>query len=57
MVLTHTANPMKFLNDMLDRPSSKKPVMIIAAGRADPGAQVPKAAKIKKHLNKTITIF
>ena len=57
VALTHTPNPMKFLNDMLDRPSSEKPVMIIAARRADPGAQVPKAAKIKNHLNKTITIF
>ena len=57
VALTHTPNPMKFLNDMLDRPSSEKPVMIIAAGRADPGAQVPKAAKIKKPLNKIMTIF
>ena len=57
VALTHTPNPMKFLNDMLDRPSSEKPVMIIAAERADPGAQVPKAAKIKKPLNKIMTIF
>ena len=57
VALTHTPNTMTFLNGMLGQPSSEKPVVIIADRRADPGAQVPKAAKIKKPLNKIMTIF
>ena len=57
VALTHTPNPMKFLNNLLERPSSEKPVMIIAVGRADPNAKVPKVAKIKKPLNKIMTTF
>ena len=57
VALTHTPNPMKFLNNLLERPSSEKPVMIIAVGRADPDAKVPKVAKIKKPLNKIMTTF
>lgn len=48
--LTHTPNPMKFLNKMLDRPASEKPVMILTVGHAAPDAKVPEAAKIKKPL-------
>ena len=50
-------NPMKFLNNLLERPSSEKPVAIIAVGRANPDAKVPKVAKIKKSLNKIMTTF
>ena len=38
VALTHTPNPMKFLNDILNWPISEKPVMNIATGRADSGA-------------------
>ena len=34
VALTHTPNPMKFLNQLLKRPSSEKPLMIIAVGHA-----------------------
>ena len=57
VALTHTPNPMKFLNNLLEQPCSEKPVMIIAVGRADPDAKVPKVAKIKKPLNKIMTTF
>ena len=57
MALTHTPNPMKFLNNLLECPSSEKPVVIIAVGRANPDAKVPKVAKIKKPLNKIKTTF
>ncbi len=57
VALTHTPNLMEFLNTLLERPSSEKPVMIIAVGCADPDAKVPKVAKIKKPLNKIMTIF
>ncbi len=54
--LTHTPNPMKFLNDMLGRPASEKPIMIIAAGHPAENATVPAAAKIKKPLNEILTV-
>ena len=55
--LTHTPNPMKFLNKLLDRPKSEKPVMILAIGHPADDATVPAAAKIKKPLDKILTIF
>ncbi|MDG2406596.1 MAG: nitroreductase family protein [Paracoccaceae bacterium] len=57
VALTHTPNPMKFLNKLLLRPSSEKPVMIIAVGYADKAAKVPHAAKIKKPLAEILTVF
>ena len=32
VTLTHTPNPVRFLNDLLDRPDSEKPGMITAIG-------------------------
>ncbi len=56
VVLTHTPNPMKFLNQLLDRPASEKPVMIIAVGHPAGNATVPRVAKIKKPLDEILTI-
>lgn len=39
--LTHTPSPMKFLNSILDRPSTEKPLMLIVAGYPEQGARVP----------------
>lgn len=55
--LTHTPNPMKFLNKLLNRPNSEKPVMILAIGHPADDATVPAAAKIKKPLDDILTIF
>lgn len=55
--LTHTPNPMKFLNGLLGRPASEKPVMILVAGHPTQGATVPAAAKIKKPLGEILTIL
>ena len=55
-VLTHTPNPMKFLNEMLDRPASEKPTMILTVGHAAPDATVPAVAKIKKPLDEILTV-
>jgi len=55
--LTHTPNPMKFLNGLLDRPASEKPVMILAVGHAASDATVPRVAKIKKPLDQIRSIF
>ena len=48
--LTHTPNPMRFLNRLCGRPSSEKPVMIVVAGHATPDATIPVHATIKKPL-------
>ncbi len=39
--LTHTPSPMKFLNRILDRPSSEKPSMILVVGYPTEDAHVP----------------
>lgn len=54
--LTHTPNPMKFLNTLLGRPSSEKPVMILVVGRADKAATYPAASAIKKPLAEIMTV-
>ncbi|MCE8533180.1 nitroreductase family protein [Ruegeria pomeroyi] len=53
--LTHTPNPMRFLNDVLGRPASEKPTMIIAVGHPAADATVPEVAKIKKPLSEIAT--
>lgn len=54
--LTHTPNPMRFLNKKLDRPSSEKPVMILAIGHPAKDATIPAVAKLKKPLDQILTI-
>jgi iodotyrosine deiodinase len=48
--LTHTPNPMKFLNEICERPSNEKPVMVLVVGYPAPDATVPLHATIKKPL-------
>ncbi|MEM7733135.1 MAG: nitroreductase family protein [Pseudomonadota bacterium] len=55
--LTHTPNPMAFLNDLLERRENEKPVMILTVGHASEDATVPKAATIKKPLSKIMSRF
>ncbi|MCB1365045.1 MAG: nitroreductase family protein [Rhodobacteraceae bacterium] len=55
--LTHTPNPMKFLNGALGRPASEKPTMIIAVGHPAADATVPSAAKIKKPFEVISSVF
>ncbi|NVO54500.1 nitroreductase family protein [Rhodobacteraceae bacterium B1Z28] len=55
--LTHTPNPMRFLNDALDRPASEKPTMIIAVGHPSETATVPAVAKLKKPLEEISSFF
>ncbi len=54
--LTHTPNPMKFLNGLCSRPDSEKPVMIIAVGHPADDATIPSVAKIKKPLEEIMTV-
>jgi len=55
--LTHTPNPMKFLNAACNRPESEKPTMIIAVGHPAASATVPAAAKLKKPLDEILTVI
>jgi len=55
--LTHTPNPMKFLTELLGRPESEKPIMIIAAGQAAEDAKVPSAAMMKKPLDEILDVL
>lgn len=54
--LTHTPNPMKFLNALLGRPDNEKPIMIIAVGHPTESATVPAVAKIKKPLEAILSV-
>lgn len=49
--LTHTPNPMKFLNQLCDRPANEKPMMVLVVGHPAPNATVPVHAMIKKPLD------
>ncbi len=55
--LTHTPNPMRFLNQLLNRPDSEKPVMIIATGHPADNATYPEVSAIKKPLDEILTII
>lgn len=39
--LTHTPSPMKFLNQILQRPTTEKPMMVLVVGYPEAGARVP----------------
>jgi len=43
--LTHTPSPMGFLNKILGRPASEKPMLILVVGYPAPDAVVPVIAK------------
>ena len=48
--LTHTPNPMSFLNEILGRPETEKPYILLVVGHPAENATVPMAAKQKKTL-------
>ena len=49
--LTHTPNPMKFLNRLCDRPANEKPMMVLVVGHPAADATVPVHATSKKPLD------
>ena len=51
VTLTHTPNPMRFLNDVCERPVDEKAYMLIVGGYPAVGATVPEHALIKKSLD------
>jgi len=52
--LTHTPSPMKFLNTILGRPSTEKPLMVIVTGYPIDGARVPDIHR--KALNEFVSV-
>jgi nitroreductase len=48
--LTHTPNPMKFLNQILGRPSNERPYILLVVGYPAEDAVIPRAATVKKPL-------
>jgi len=53
--LTHTPNPMGFLNQILRRPKNEKPYLIIPVGYPAPEAKVPNLRK--KSLEEIMEVF
>ena len=53
--LTHTPNPMKFLNQILQRPSNERPYVLLVVGHPAKTALVPRAATVKKSLEQIAT--
>jgi nitroreductase len=51
VTLTHTPNPMRFLNEVCERPVDEKPYMLIVGGYPARDATVPAHALIKKSLS------
>ncbi len=49
--LTHTPNPMKFLNQILGRPTTERPYILLVVGHPTEDATVPAAALNKKPLD------
>jgi hypothetical protein len=45
VTLTHTPSPMGFLNDLLGRPPSEKPFLLLVVGYPAADAQVPDVGK------------
>jgi nitroreductase len=50
VTLTHTPSPMRFLNEICERPLSEKPYMLLVAGFPADGCQVPVHGGKKKPL-------
>jgi len=55
--LTHTPNPMKFLNKILDRPKNERPYILLVVGHPAEDAMIPRAATIKKPLEQITSFF
>ena len=54
-MLTHTPNPMTFLNKILGRPNNEKPFVLLVIGFPKENCKVPKFASQKKSLNQIST--
>ena len=56
-VLTHTPNPMTFLNDKLGRPATETPYLLLVVGHPAPDAKIPNHALRKKPLKDVLKLY
>ena len=56
-MLTHTPNPMNFLNKILKRPINEKPFVLLVVGYANKNCKTPKFAAQKKKIEEITTWF
>ena len=54
-MLTHTPNPMSFLNKILNRPKNEKPFVILVVGFPKLNCKIPRFATQKKSLKQIST--
>ena len=55
--LTHTPNPMNFLNEVCGRPPSEKPYLLLVVGHPAGDATMPEHAAVKKPLDEISAFF
>jgi nitroreductase len=55
--LTHTPNPMRFLNRILDRPKNERPYILLVVGHPADDAMIPRAATERKPLEQIATFL
>jgi nitroreductase len=53
--LTHTPSPMKFLNEILNRPTNERPFLLLVVGYPAEGTHVPQITK--KGLNEIMSVY
>jgi len=56
-MLTHTPNPMNFLNKILKRPTNEKAFLLLVVGYPSKNCKIPTYAKKKKKLNEICSTF
>ncbi|MEO1041462.1 MAG: nitroreductase family protein [Pseudomonadota bacterium] len=56
-ILTHTPNPMSFLNDVCKRPNNEKAYLLLVVGKPADNATVPTHATIKKPFQDIASFF
>lgn len=55
VTLTHTPNPMKFLNEILERPSNETPILLMPVGFPSKECKVPDIKR--KNLNEIMKVY
>lgn len=56
VAVTHTPSPMRFLTDVLERPSHERPFLLIPVGYPSNDCKVPEAALSRKPLDQVLVV-
>ena len=54
--LTHTPSPMGFLNEVLERPSSERPILLVPVGYCTDDCEVPAKATVRRPLDEYMIV-